>query len=195
MAALPTPHTVYVYNDLPYVAPPAEGAERWRALIADLLALLRAQPQVRFLEVEPLVATLAARAAHAPYAEALAIGGAGRRVAELLHARTGWFPMISTLPLTRVELADGRYRVVARGAIDTAIAACAGRVAIVDDTIYAGQTLNWLLDRLQAGVKPDVFCLQGVAGTLATLRRRCHVVAGVELVGERERDLTVIKAS
>ena len=194
--ALPTPHIVYLYNDLPYLPPPSAQRERWRALLDELLAELRAQPRMRILEVEPLVAALAGQQVRGPYARTLAVGAAGRRVAELLHAHTGWFPAIVELPLTRVEETDGSYRVVARGAVDIArLAADAGPLAIVDDTVYAGQTLGWLLNRLPPAVEADLFCLQGVASTLATLRGRGRVHAGIELAGERERDLTVIKAS
>jgi hypothetical protein len=196
MAALPTPTFVYLYNDLPYVAPPNAGGARWQALIAELLALLRAQPQVRFLEVAPLVDALAQQRTRGPYERSLAIGAAGRRVAELLHGRTGWFPAIMELPLTRIEAAGGGYQVVARGAIAVTPPTDDTRpLAIVDDTIYAGQTLGWVLDRLPPAAEVDVFCLQGVAETLSALRTRCRVFAGIELAGERERDLTVIKAS
>lgn len=195
MTPPPTPTSVYLYNDLPYVAPPIAGGERWRSLIAELLALLHAQPHVRFLEVEPLVRALAGQQTRGPYACTLAIGGAGGRVADLLHARTGWFPTIVEAPLTRVEDAEGAYRVVARGPWDLGSLPGEGAaLAIVDDTVYAGQTVGWLLDRLPSA-DVDLFCLQGVAGSLNALRRRCTVHAGVELFGEPERDLTVIKAS
>ena len=196
MDAIPTPLTLYLYNDLPFVAPPAARRAAWQALIDELLTLLRAQPHVRFLEVAPLVDALAAQPARGPYALTLAIGGAGRRVAELLHARTGWFPAIIELPLTRIEQTDGRYRVVARSPLDLdRLAAAPGTLAIVDDTIYAGQTLGWLLARLPENAKPEIFCLQGVTDVLAALRQRCRVFAGIELAGERERELSVIKAS
>ena len=193
---LPTPTTLYVYNDLPYLPPPA--AERWPALIAELLRLLHGQPHVRFLEVGLLVERLAQGGAIGTFAQTLAIGASGRRVAELLEAHAGWLARISTVPLSREEQADGGYRIVAgdERAVARLLASTAGqRVAVVDDTVYSGQTLRWLLARLPADARPEIFCLQAVAATLDELSERCPVHAGIVLHGERERDLSVIKAS
>lgn len=194
---LPTPTTLYVYDDLPYFASPT-GAQRWPALIDALLRLLRAQPQVRFLTVAALVEALAASGLAAGFEQALAIGGSGRRVAELLQARTGWFAAIETAPLSRQERADGGHTVIAGNAhdLDVLLAATADRrVAIVDDTLYSGLTVRWLLDRLPASARPTVLCLQAVQTTLRELSARCPVVAGVQLAGVPELDFSVIKAS
>jgi hypothetical protein len=194
-ATLPTPTTLYIYNDLPYFPPPS-SAERWQAILGDLVRVLRAQPHVRFLEVAALVESLAASGAAGPYTRALAIGGSGRRVAELLQARTGWFGAISTVPLSRHERADGSYAiVVAGGDTESELAKAAGRVAIVDDTLYSGLTVRWLLARLPAYALPEVLCLQAVQSALLELSAQCPVFAGVQLPGERETDLSVIKAS
>ena len=47
--------------------------------------------------------------AHSSSKSAFAIGDSGRRVADLLHARTGWFPQIETLSLSRRERPGGGY--------------------------------------------------------------------------------------
>lgn len=194
------PATVYVYNDLPYVLAARPGDAALVALVDELLQALEAEPRVRLLSVDVLVEALARSPVAAPFAHTLAIGGAGTRVARLLHARTGWFPSIETLAITREEANDTGYRIIGSGGGDPEqqLAALTGKsLALVDDTIYSGLTLAWALDRLSAPMLTGtcIFALQAVQQALPPLRGRCAVYAGIELPGERERDLTVIKAS
>lgn len=199
-ARLPTPERVYIYDDLPFVRAAHGDDAVLLALVDQLAALLAAEPRVRFLNVDALVDALAQTPVNAPFDRALAIGGAGLRIAALLHAKTGWFPCLAALPITREEQGEHGYSIVASAPRDPEQqlrAIADGTLALIDDTIYTGLTLAWALDRLPAGVvaTTHIFALQAVAQALPPLRARCTVHAGIELVGVPERDLTVIKAS
>src|SRR5207244_1398462 len=81
------------------------GAGSPAALLArDLLAAVaREAGRVRLLTLGEQVERVVAQGAHAPFATAIGIGSAGRRVAETLHERAGWFPRIRRVGLTREE--------------------------------------------------------------------------------------------
>src|SRR5260370_36431849 len=58
------------------------------------------------------MAPLLALGEYAPFALAIGIGRSGERVAQQLHAHTGWFPKISRVDITREEDGHGGYNVV-----------------------------------------------------------------------------------
>ncbi len=189
---------VYVYDDLPYVRRAAAGNPAVLALLERLELALRAQPNVRLIEVAEQIDRLARTPVTGQFMLALAIGDAGARVARALHERTGWFPAIEVVPITRIEVGPGEYRIPDNAALAKRLGGFKGRPpAIVDDTIYSGLTLAWLLDRLPAASVhgAEVFCLQAMAAALGAIRSRCAVHAGFEMQGEPERDVTIIKAS
>ena len=197
---MPAALQIYIYNDLPYsrAARPHDG--RFLDLLAELAAALRSEPYVHFIEMAEQLDALAGLPVAAPFTRALAIGNAGRRVADELHARTGWFPVVETLSITREEIEPGCYRVVSLGGMDPAPllqAVDAASLAVVDDTLYSGLTLTWVLTRLRPAVLAHtrVFCLQAIAEALPAVRRFCPVSAGLEMPGRVEEDVTIIKAS
>ena len=192
------PLRVYVYDDLPYVRRAAAGKPAILSLLDRLELALRAQPNVELIEVAEQIDRLSRTAVFGPFVLALAIGDAGARVARALHERTGWFPAIEAVPVTRIEVAPGEYRIPDNDALALRLEGITGQPpAIVDDTIYSGLTVAWLLDRLPAASLKgaEVFCLQAMATALPALRSRCAVHAGFEMQGEPEQDVTIIKAS
>src|SRR4030095_13557636 len=72
------------------------------ALTRSLFALLKRDPErVVVLTLAEQVERVIAQGRHAPFDLALGIGRAGERVAKALHAKTGWFPRVHRLGLTR----------------------------------------------------------------------------------------------
>src|SRR4051812_18236466 len=102
------PLHLYVYNDLPYLRDKPHPTA-FLPLMDALEAALRALPTITFVEVEEQVARLATRSVPAPFPLALAIGNAGARVARLLNGRTGWFPRLRVVGMTRLEAEPGRW--------------------------------------------------------------------------------------
>ena len=104
--AQPTPRRLYVHDDLSDHVARRCGAGSPAALLArDLLAAVaREAERVRLLTLGEQVERVVAQGAHAPFAIAIGVGSAGRRVAETLHERAGWFPRIRRVGLTREGL-------------------------------------------------------------------------------------------
>jgi hypothetical protein len=96
--AAPTPKVLYIHDDLSdYVARQQGEMSPAGQLMRELFALVtRDRERVVLLTVESQIAKLVREGAYAPFALAIGIGRAGERVAQQLHARTGWFPKIST---------------------------------------------------------------------------------------------------
>lgn len=201
--AQPTPALLYVHDDLTdEVARRAGAGSPAAALARDLLALLaRDAERVRVLTLGEQVERVVAQGAHAPFALTLAIGSAGERVAQALHARAGWFPRIRRIGLTREEDDRGGYRVVSTEAGDLpaqldGVADCAS-LATVDDTVFSGLTMQALLGALPAPARAraHAFCLRGVAESIAAVAALCPITAGIAAPGRPLEDVSFINAS
>jgi len=130
--AQPTPLHLYVHDDLSDEVAAAAGESSVAAGLArELLALLAAdRDRVRVLTLADQVERVAAQGPHAPFELTLAVGRAGERVAQALHARTAWFPRVRRVGITREEDGAGGYRLVSTEGVSLAPAparsACAG---------------------------------------------------------------------
>jgi hypothetical protein len=97
--AAPTPKVLYIHDDLSdYVAKQQGEMSPAGQLMRELFALVTRD---RERVVESQIAKLVGEGAYAPFALAIGIGRAGERVAQQLHARTGWFPKISRIDISR----------------------------------------------------------------------------------------------
>jgi hypothetical protein len=197
--AQPTPRRLFVHDDLTDAVPPGSPAA---ALVSELLAVVaRDAERVRVLTLDEQVARVAGRGPHAPFALALAIGTAGERVAQAIHARVGWFPRVRRIGLTREEDGRGGYRVVSTEAGDLPAqlqgASDGVSLAVVDDTVFSGLTLRAVIEALPAPARArtHAFCLRGVAESIAALRALCPVTAGIAAPGRRLEDVSFINAS
>jgi len=197
----PTPKILYIHDDLSDDIGASHGAASEAARgVAVLLALVgRDVARVRILRLEEQLTGLA-RATHAPFAVAIGIGRAGERVAHQLHARTGWFPRIERVELTREEADDGyvlstlgRPPLAAQlAAIDTT-----GAVAVVDDTVFSGMTMLAVLRALPAAAlaRAHAFCLRAVGDSLPQLGKLAPVDAGFVAHGRLLEEVSFINAS
>ena len=201
--AQPTPGLLYVHDDLTDEVARHDGASSPAAALArELLSLLARDPErVRILTLGDQVERVVAQGDHAPFGLALGIGAAGRRVAESLHARAGWFPHIRRIGLTREEDGRGGYRVISTEARDLAaqldgVTDCAS-LAVVDDTVFSGVTMRTLIAALPDAVRrrTRAFCLRGVAESIAAMATLCPITAGVAAPGRRLDDVSFINAS
>jgi hypothetical protein len=201
--AQPTPRRLYVHDDLSDLArtrggPRAEASQLAQALL-ELLASDR--DRVTVLTLDEQVDRVIAQGRHEPFARTLGIGRAGMRVAETLHARTGWFPSRRRLDLTREEDGRGGYRLVSTGPVALADQLAglddSPSLAVVDDTVFSGLTLRSVLDALPRPVlaRTRAFCLRGVAESLAAVARLCPVTAGLSAPGRILEDVSFINAS
>ncbi|HEY7436982.1 MAG TPA: hypothetical protein VIE41_17710 [Methylomirabilota bacterium] len=199
----PTPRLLYVHDDLTDEIARHEGAGSVAAaLVRDLLALLARDPErVRVLTLGEQVERVVAQGEHLPFALALGIGSAGQRVAEALHARTGWFPRVRRIGLTREEDGRGGYRVLSTEAADLGAqlegVADSASLAVVDDTVFSGLTMRALLSALPEATRrrTRAFCLRGVADSIAAVAALCPITAGVAAPGRRLDDVSFINAS
>ena len=203
----PTPRLLYVHDDVS-----DEVAERFgpdspaAALTRSLFALLAGdRERVVILTLAEQVERVIAQGRHAPFDLALGIDRAGERVAQALHARTGWFPRVLRLGLTREEDGHGDYHLVST--VPATLAdQLAGRLndidaseslAVVDDTVFSGLTLRSVLETLPPAVLPrtHAFCLRGVSESIAAVAKLCPVTVGVTGLGRMLEDVSFINAS
>jgi hypothetical protein len=198
-----TPRRFYVHDDLTDDVRERHGpASPALALVHELLGLVRRQEgRVTVIRVDEQLDRLVARGPHAPFALAIGIGRAGERVARQIHARTGWFPAIRRVDLTREEDGRGGYTLVSPGGVPLA-AQLAGvedavSLAIVDDTIFSGLTMRAVLSALPEAARgrAQAFCLRGVADSIRAVAALCPVTPGLAAPGRLEEDVSFINAS
>jgi adenine/guanine phosphoribosyltransferase-like PRPP-binding protein len=199
----PTPRLLYVHDDLSdEVARRFGAASPAAALTRSLFELLAGDGErVVILTLAQQVERVIAQGSHTPFDLTLGIARAGERVAEALHAKTGWFPRLRRLGLTREEDGDGGYRLVST--VTATLAAqlegveSSESLAVVDDTIFSGLTLRSILEALPPALlrRTHAFCLRGVADSVAPLARLCPVTVGVAAPGRMLEDVSFINAS
>jgi adenine/guanine phosphoribosyltransferase-like PRPP-binding protein len=199
----PTPRLLYVHDDL------SDEVERRlgkgspaAALTRSLFALLGADgDRVVILTMAQQVEGVIAHGPHAPFDLTLGIGRAGLRVAEAIHAKTGWFPRQRRLGLTREEDGSGGYRLVSTVPATLAVqlegVETSDSLAVVDDTVFSGLTLKSVLEALPPALlrRTRAFCLRGVAQSVAPLTKLCPVTVGVAAPGRMLDDVSFINAS
>lgn len=205
--AQPTPRLLYVHDDLSEDMAERFGPASPAAVLArSLVALLaRDRERVVVLTLGDQVERVISQGPHAPFDLALGVGRAGERVAQALHAKTGWFPRVHRLGLTREEDGSGDYHLVS-----TVPATLAGQLAsrleeieaaeslaVVDDTVFSGLTMRSVLEALPQAALPRTraFCLRGVVDSIAAVARLCPLTAGVAGAGRMLEDVSFINAS
>ena len=192
----PTPRTLYVHDDL---SDDTADPEVRRAVQALLALIARDQGRIRILTLDEQLTALA-RGHHAPFAVAVGIGRAGERVARQVHARTGWFPVVERVEVTREERGDG-YALSTLGhpPLDVQLARVAGApsIAVVDDTVFSGLTMLAVLRALPsaAQARAHAFCLRAVGDSLAGVAKLCPTEAGFVAHGRLLEDVSFINAS
>jgi hypothetical protein len=201
--AAPTPRVFYIHDDLSDDVRLSHGADSLAfRLTQELLTLVRRQPQqVVVLTVEEQIAALLARGSHAPFAMTVGIGRAGERVAQQLHQRTGWFPTLRRVEVTREEDGQGGYTLVSTAAVplETQLQRLEGyaSLAVVDDTVFSGLTMRTVLGALPPTVvaRTHAFCLRGVAETLPSIRALCPLSIGFAAPGRILEEVSFINAT
>jgi hypothetical protein len=201
--AAPTPKVLYIHDDLSdYVARQQGEMSPAGQLVRELFALFtRDRERVVLLTVESQIAKLVGEGAYAPFALAIGIGRAGERVAQQLHARTGWFPKISHIDISREEDGQGGYNVIATTGIPLTSQLppldAISSLAVVDDTVFSGVTMRTVLMALPAEVRAhtQAFCLRGVAASLEHIAPLCSIASGFAAPGRLLDDVSFINAS
>jgi hypothetical protein len=201
--AAPTPGVFYIHDDLTAYVQRTHGMETpAERLTQELFTLVRRNPQrVVVLTLEEQIEQLLARGMHTPFALTLGIGRAGERVAQQLHARTGWFPTIRRVDVTREEDGRGGYNVISTTAVPwsgqlpelNAIPT----LAVVDDTVFSGLTMRTVVGALPAHMRArtHAFCLRGVAASLSSIAALCPISIGFAAPGSLLDEVSFINAS
>ena len=199
----PTPRRLYVHDDLSEEVAGRFGEDSPAAALARTLlgVVARDRARVQVITLAEQLERVVAQGADAPFALALAIGRAGERVAEALHARTGWFPRIRVVGLTREEDGRGGYRLISTTNVPLSrqlvgLEPCAS-LAVVDDTVFSGLTMRTLLAALPAPVRSRTraFCARGAAESIADIAALCPISAGVVAPGTLLDEVSFINAS
>jgi hypothetical protein len=199
----PQPFMLYVHDDLTDIVRARHGAqsEVWQLTRALMALISGSRKGVRVLTLEEQLRSLSAQGPHTAFPLTIGIGRAGQRVARQVHLRTGWFPVVARVDVAREEVAGGGYRLASLGepSIDAQLEVARGyaRLAVIDDTVFSGFTMNEILQRLSSLRVPGirVFCLRGVGETLARLRAEWVVTAGFEAPGRLLEEVSFINAS
>jgi hypothetical protein len=185
--AQPTPRWFYVHDDLSDEVNRRAGPNSAAAQLAqELLRLLRAdEGRVTVLTLAEQIERVAGQGPYPRFETAIGIGHAGERVAKQLHSRTGWFPRVRRVGITREEDGRGGYSLVSTTAEPLAgqlsgLDQCRS-LALVDDTVFSGLTIRGVIDLLPPALlsRLRVFCLRGVGETLDALATVCPVTVGV----------------
>lgn len=201
--AAPTPRRLYIHDDLSAHVRQQQGEASlaWQ-LTRELFTRARRDPgRVVVLTLEWQIERLLAQGRYPPFALTVGIGRAGERVAQQLHARTGWFPRIARVDITREEDGHGGYNVVSTNGIPLASQLpsfdAASPLAVVDDTVFSGLTLRTVLQALPQEVRArtQAFCLRGVAASLAAIADMCPIVIGFAAPGRLLDEVSFINAS
>lgn len=194
----PTPRRLYVHDDLTEAAWRSRRADAVR-LVGELFDVMGREPHVAVLSLAEQVAALIARGGFPPFGTAIGIGGAGERVAREVHARTGWFPSIARVDVSRAEDAAGGYVLTGPAPLAQQLSGLPVElpVAVVDDTLFSGLTLGTVLTALAPAVRrrTHVFCLRAVAASVPAIARLCPVSVGFAARGRILRDVSFINAS
>ncbi len=201
--AAPTPKVLYIHDDLSdYVSRQRGLASPASHLTRELFTLVCRDPRrVGLLTLESQMSPLLAHGKYTPFALAIGIGRAGERVAQQLHARTGWFPKISRVDITREEDGLGGYNVVTTAGIPLAQQLppldTVSSLAVVDDTVFSGLTMRTVLLALPAEVRASTqaFCLRGVAASLVGIAALCSIEIGFAAPGRLLDEVSFINAS
>lgn len=196
----PTPGRLYVHDDLTEAAwslrPRSAEAVR---LVSTLFGTLKAEPHVVVLSLAEQLTGVLARGGYLPFKTTVGIGKAGERVARELHQRAGWFPSIVRVEVTREEAGDGRYVLTGPAPLARQLEALTdeGPLAVVDDTLFSGFTLQAVLSHLPVvpGRRTHVFCLRAVAESVPAIERICPVTVGFAAPGRLLDDVSFINAS
>ena len=151
------------------------------------------------LTIERQLEGIVSQGPRRPFPAAVAIGGAGKTAADLIHRRTGWFPAIKEIALTRVENGEGGHDLRGADLLRQQLGGLtgAGRVAVVDDTVYSGLTAAAVLDALPDGTleRTELFCLKAVEQTANRLRQKCTVTVGFAASGTINEEVSIINAT
>lgn len=201
--AQPTPRLLYVHDDLSDDLDRRFGADsRPAALLRSLFALLTDGPgRVEILTMAEQVGLVVGRGPHEPFDLTLGIGLAGERAARALHLETGWFPRTRRIGLTREEDGRGHYRLVSTVSVPLPAQldgiGDARSLAIVDDTVFSGLTMQSVLEALPPALRSrtHAFCLRGVAESIAKIALLGPITAGVMAPGRILNDVSFINAS
>jgi hypothetical protein len=201
--AAPTPNVLYIHDDLSEYISRRQGqaSPAWQ-LKRELFALVRRDStRVVLLTLESQMARLLADGAYAPFSLAIGVGRAGERVAQQLDARTGWFPKISRVDITREEDGQGGYNVVATTGVPLAQQLppldTVSSLAVVDDTVFSGLTMRTVLLALPEEVRArtQAFGLRGVAASLVSISALCSIAIGFAAPGRLLDEVSFINAS
>jgi hypothetical protein len=201
--AAPTPQVFYIHDDLSDDVRRTHGEQSVAfRLTQELLTLVCRDPQrVVVLHLEDQINWLVGQGRHVPFAMTIGIGQAGERVARQLHERTGWFPLIRRVDVSREEDGQGGYNLVSTTAQPLAqqlqeTDTCSS-LAVVDDTVFSGLTMCTVLRALPPAVlaRTHAFCLRGVAESLHSIRALCPVTIGFAASGRLLDDVSFINAA
>jgi pyrimidine operon attenuation protein/uracil phosphoribosyltransferase len=194
----PVPRTLYIHDDLSGELGALGEQSRARRLGDALFGMLRRDPdRIVILTLAEQIDGLIARGQHAPFAATIGIGGAGVRVAEAVHARTGWFPAIHRVDLWREEDASGDHVLTGPTPLASQLPAVASAdsIAVVDDTIFSGLTMQAVLSALPRARRVNAFCLRAVADSLPAVATLAPITAGFAASGRILDDVSFINAS
>ena len=202
MGDTPTPRRFYVHDDLTEDVRERYGGDSPAfALAQELMVMVRRDDHVRVLMLQEQLDALVAHGPRSPFALTIGIGRAGERVARQVHARTGWFPAVRQVDLTREEDGRGGYAVVSPTGVTLARQLAgvetAASLAIVDDTIFSGITMRQVLEALSPTVRArtHAFCLRCVEESLPPLQALCPVTSGFAAPGRVLDEVSFINAS
>ena len=201
--AAPTPQVFYIHDDLSDDVRHTYGEQSVAyQLTRELFTLVRRDPQrVVVLQLEDQITRLIAQGSHAPFAMSIGIGQAGERVARQLHQRTGWFPVVCRVDVSREEDGRGGYSLVSLSpqplaaqlqGLETCVA-----LAVVDDTVFSGLTMRTVLQALPPAVLActHAFCLRGVAESRPGIQALCPISMGFAALGRILDEVSFINAA
>ena len=199
----PTPRRFYVHDDLTAEVLRTHGAnsEAHRFTVRLFDRLRKDEHRVVVLTVDEQIESLIRKAGHRAFEITVGIGSAGELVAQQVHERTGWFPNVQRVDVTREEDGRGGYNLVStvEESLEQQLRGLkhSESVAVVDDTVFSGLTMRSVLASLPDGVlaRTHAFCLRCVEESLSSVQPLCPITAGLSAPGRIFEDVSFINAS
>lgn len=190
---IPTPTRLYIHDDL------GECRSELFPLIKRLRDLLKENKHVILLNKNEQIKIVRSELKNKKFKHIFAVGRAAESLAYQIFTRKSEL-VVHCLEVCRRERVDGSYTIINSTSpkVKKLIASLTSEsVAIIEDTIYSGKTLETILSifSVEARANVTIVCLQASQAGVLSLDCSMPVIAATLLPGRIDSEISIIKAT
>lgn len=189
---------LYIYDDFPMVKKTDPLSKNYNLAVKNLKYAIGKNPNIRWVNTNSEVCQLKSPRGYKPDL-ILALGKSGLKIANHISKQFLWKCELIEIPITRQEDSPGKYSIVPLPKKYLSFLENLKNiyVAIVDDTIYSGLTISYVLNNLPVftAKKTQVFCVSAVRSSMSKLKKICNVTAGLIVSGNADEEVIIIRGS